>query len=89
MADSITIALDKNIWTDISSAAANGLITNESQYMQLVKEAAVLPNAGDLTGHSNPSGKSYNWAGVSGNIYARALPNQISPGTDCEVTTQA
>ncbi len=82
-----TVSLSKTVWTEISTLA-NGLVTNESQYMQVIQQAASLPSAGDISGHSMPSGKSFNWAGIGENMYARALPSQISPGTDCEVTAQ-
>ncbi len=90
MADSVTVTLLNDEWTDVSAAAVNGLITNQSKYKQLVKEAVAKPADGDLTGHTLKSGPDgfYNWAGIPSTLWARALPNQLSGSTDAEVTRQ-
>ncbi len=87
---STTVILSTTALTDISGGLANGLVTNESKYTQMVQQAGALPDAADVSGHTNRSGKFYNWASITENIYARSLPNQSDrPGTNCEVTAQA
>jgi len=87
MANSVTITLSDSVWTDISSIAANGLVSNESNYPILVKEAATIPGAADITGHTIFAGPQgfYNWAGVSQTIWARAMPDTPAP-VKAEVT---
>jgi len=81
MADSITITLSTTVWTDMSALAANGLLSNESNYTIVVKEAATIPDPSDITGHSVFAGPQgfYNWAGVTQIIWARALPGEPDP----------
>lgn len=87
MANSVTVTLSSTVWTDISSLAANGLVSNESNYSILVKEAATIPNAADITGHTIFAGPQgfYNWAGVSQTIWARTTPGTPAP-VKAEVT---
>ncbi len=87
MANSVTVTLSSTIWTDISSLAANGIITNESNYPIIVKEALNIPAANDVSGHTVFAGPDgfYNWAGVTQTIWARAVPAAPAP-VDAEVT---
>ena len=87
MANSVTITLSNSLWTDISAAAVNGLISNESNYPILVKEALSIPNASDVTGHTVFAGPDgfFNWAGISQTIWARATPGTPAP-VNAEVT---
>ena len=82
------ITLSNTAWTDISSGAANGLVTNESFSNVIIRESVGLPGAGVTDGHTMYPGKDgfYNWAGVTENIYARMLPN-VKVG-NVEVTPQ-
>lgn len=86
---SVTVTLSKTAWTQVGGGLANGLVSNESKYTQIIQQAAVQPNAADVSGHVMKRGLFFNWAAITENMYARAMPNQSSPGTDCEVTAQA
>lgn len=88
MSNSVSITLSNSIWTDISSLAANGLVSNESNYSILIKEAASIPDPSDVDGHTVFAGPDglYNWAGVSQIIWARATPNAPAP-INVSVTT--
>ncbi len=81
MSDSVEITLSNSAWTDISQTAANGLITNESNHPILIQESSVLPDPSDVTGTTvfpGPDG-FYNWAGITNEIYARAVPAAPAP----------
>ena len=76
MSDTVSVTLSATIWTDVSLVAVNGFVSNESNMVVIVKEKTVLPDPGDLFGHTLYSGANgfYNWAGITGKIYARTLP---------------
>lgn len=81
MSDSVTVTLSNSAWTDISALSANGLISNESNFSIVVKEAASIPDPSDISGHTIFAGPQgfYNWAGITELIWARAMPDAPAP----------
>ena len=81
MSDTVSVTLSNSAWTDISQAAVNGLLTNESNYPIIVQESSGLPDPSDVSGHTvfpGPQG-FYNFAGITDDFYARATPGAPAP----------